>query len=207
MPNDEKHQHIIQDSGGRVMIDWNVVIQVHEHSFSRAYLLFEKFGAVFQSDFEDILLMKVASIPDFLAAFKARMAEDPSLEVVASRIVPVTTTFSFQSQPEFETRAKAVVSQWLPRLAGKKFYVRMHRQGLKDRLDRQQEETFLDLAIIEELAKIGKPGQISFIEPDAIIAVETISQQAGLSYWTRQDLQQYPWLKLDLPQTNNLHKV
>ncbi|MEM7595422.1 MAG: hypothetical protein AAF383_28650 [Cyanobacteria bacterium P01_A01_bin.83] len=184
------------------MIDSNVIIHVHEHSFSRAYLLFEKFGKVYQSDFEDILLMKVESIPDFLAAFNARISEDPSLEVVASRIVPVTSTFSFQSSAEFEIKAKQVVLEWLPMLAGKKFYVRMHRKGFKDRIDRQAEETFLDLVILQELEKIGKPGVIGGIDPDVVIAVETISQQAGLSSWTRQDLQKYPWLKLDSLQTS-----
>ena len=178
------------------MICWNVVIDIHEHSFSRAYLLFEEFGTVFQSDFEDILLMKVDSIPSFLESFNTRILEDPSLAKVASRIVPVTSTFSFGSQEEFEAKAKKVVSNWLPKLEGKKFYVKMHRKGMKDRIDRHEEETFLDLVILQELEKIGKPGQIGVMDPDILVAVETVSHQAGLSYWSRQDLQNYPWMKL-----------
>jgi hypothetical protein len=89
-----------------------------------------------------------------------------------------------------------MVLEWLPKLEEKKFYVRMHRIGFKDRIDRQQEETFLDLIIFQELEKIGKPGIISGIDPDVIVAVETISDRAGLSFWTRQDLEKYPWLKL-----------
>ena len=180
------------------MLDWNIVIDVHEHSFSRAYLLFEEFGTVFQSDFENILLMKVNSIPEFLDSFNDKLLSDPSLEKVASRIVPVTSTFSFPSAAEFETKAKEVILQWLPILAGKKFYVRMHRKGLKDLIDGNEEENHLDLIILQELEKIGNPGKISFEDPEAIVAVETISQQAGLSCWTRQDLENYPWLKLNL---------
>jgi tRNA(Ser,Leu) C12 N-acetylase TAN1 len=179
------------------MIDWNVLINVHEHSFSRAYLLFEEFGTVYQSDFEDVLLMKVESIPDFLEAFNTRMLKDPTLKVVASRIVPVTSTFLFGSQEEFETKAKEAVLNWIPKLAGKKFNVRMHRKGLKDRIDRHEEETFLDLIILQELEAIGNPGKIGSVDPDVFIAVETVSQQAGLSCWTHQDLQKYSWLKLD----------
>jgi tRNA(Ser,Leu) C12 N-acetylase TAN1 len=178
------------------MICWNVVIDIHDHSFSRAYLLFEEFGTVFQSDFEDILLMKVDSIPGFLKTFNTQVLADPSLAKVASRIVPVTSTFSFESPEEFETKAKKVVLNWLPKLEGKKFYVRMYRKGMKDRIDRHEEETFLDLVILQELEKIGKPGQISVVDPDILVAVETVSHQAGLSYWSRQDLQNYPWLKL-----------
>ncbi len=178
------------------MIDWNVLINVHEHRFSRAYLLFGKFGKVYQSDFEDILLMKVESIPDFLETFNQRMLKDSTLEVVASRIVPVTSTFVFQSQEEFETKAKEAVLNWIPKLAGKKFYVRMHRKGSKDQIDRHEEETFLDLIILQELEAIGKPGKIASVDPDILVAIEAVSHQAGLSCWTRQDLQKYPWLKL-----------
>lgn len=180
------------------MLDWNIVIDVHEHSFSRAYLLFEEFGTVFQSDFENILLMKVNSIPEFLDHFNSKLLSDPSLAKVASRIVPVTSTFSFPSAAEFETKAREVILQWLPILAGKKFYVRMHRKGLKDVIDGNEEENHLDLIILQELEKIGNPGEISFEDPEAIVTVETISQQAGLSCWTRQDLEKYPWLKLNL---------
>ena len=181
------------------MLNWNVLIDVCEHSFSPAYLLLEKFGAVYQSNFENILLMKVASIPQFLADLNLRIAKDSSITNLFNRIIPVTATFSFQSQEEFETKAKETVLEWLPMLEGRKFYVRMHRKGMKDRIDRHEEETFLNLIILQESEKIGKPAQIDGVNPDLVVVVETISQQAGLSYWTRQDLQKYSWLKLDLP--------
>jgi len=181
------------------MLDWNVLINVHEHSFSRTYLLLEELGRVYQSDFEDVLLLKVENIASFLEAYNSQLLKDPTLSVIASSILPVASIFSFQSQAEFETKAKKAVLEWLPALAGKKFYVRMHRRGMKDHIDRHEEETFLDLVILQELEKIGKPGQIGGIDPDIVVAVETISQQAGLSYWTRQNLEKYPWLKLDLP--------
>lgn len=178
------------------MLNWNVVVNVHEHSFSRTYLLLEKLGKVYQSDFENVLLLVVDSIPNFLEIFNGKLLNEPDLIKNFSRIVPVTTTFSFQSSAEFETKAKDIVLSWLPNLAGKSFYVDMHRLGFKDRISSDYEEDFLDRTILEELEKTGSPGQIDFEDPDALIAVETISQQAGLSFWTRQDLQNYPWLKL-----------
>jgi hypothetical protein len=43
----------------------------------------------------------------------------------------------------------------------------------------------------------GKPGRITFEDPDAIIAVETVAQWAGLSLWKREDLKQYPFIRLN----------
>ena len=180
------------------MLDWNVLVKVKEHSFSPAYLMLEKFGKVYQSDFENLLLVKVASIPEFLANFDRTLKEDRSLINLFERIVPVTKTFDFQSAKEFETKAQEVVLDWMPMLAGKKFYVRMHRIGFKDRIDRHEEETFLDLVILQELEKIGKPGEISGVDPDVIVAVETVTERAGLACWTRQGLRDYPWLGLGL---------
>jgi tRNA(Ser,Leu) C12 N-acetylase TAN1 len=37
---------------------------------------------------------------------------------------------------------------------------------------------------------------VSFDNPDAIIAVETIGNQAGMSLWFREDLQRYPFLHI-----------
>ena len=179
------------------MLDWNVVVNLHKHSFSRTYLLLEKIGKVYQSDFENVLLMKVKSIAQFLKAFNAKVEADPSLLRFISKIAPVTATFSFQSSPEFEAKAKEIVLKWLPILAGKNFHVTMNRLGFKDLISSHHEEYFLDQFILDELDKIGESGKIRYENPDAIVDVETVSQQAGLSCWTREDLQKYPWLQLD----------
>ena len=59
------------------------------------------------------------------------------------------------------------------------------------------EERFLDTYLLEALATAGTPGQIRFSDPDAIIALETIGPRAGLSLWTREELERYPLLHLD----------
>jgi tRNA(Ser,Leu) C12 N-acetylase TAN1 len=47
------------------------------------------------------------------------------------------------------------------------------------------------------LAAAGTPGSISFDDPDAIVAIESVGQRAGVSLWTREDLRRYPFLRLD----------
>ena len=49
---------------------------------------------------------------------------------------------------------------------------------------------------VENLEQAGTPGHITFEDLDAILAVETISQRAGLSLWTREKLKRYPFLHL-----------
>jgi hypothetical protein len=75
--------------------------------------------------------------------------------------------------------------------------VRLHRRGFKGRLSTQVEERFLDTFLLESLERAGAPGHIRFEEPDAIVAVKTVGQRAGLALWTRDDLKRYSFLGLD----------
>jgi tRNA(Ser,Leu) C12 N-acetylase TAN1 len=111
--------------------------------------------------------------------------------------MPATQTFTFQTVEKFETKAREACQRWVPDLAGWRFHVPMHRRGFKGRLTSQHEESFLDDTLLEALAQTGRPGQITFEDPDAITALETVDDRAGLSLWKREDVQRYPFLRLD----------
>jgi tRNA(Ser,Leu) C12 N-acetylase TAN1 len=85
----------------------------------------------------------------------------------------------------------------LGELKGKRFHVRMHRRGFKGRLSSQHEEQFLDHHLLERLTQEAAPGGIDFNDPDVIIAVETLGQTAGLSFWTREQHQSFELLRMD----------
>lgn len=179
------------------MQEWNVVVNVNEHGFKRAFEVLRDFGPVRKTDFYNVLVMKVDDIRRMLEALREKASDDPQFLYFLSRLIPVTNTFSFQSPVEFESKSKEIVLTWAPELAGKGFHVRMHRRGFKGRLSSIDEEHFLDNTLLEALKKAGTPGHITFENPDVVIAVETIAQQSGLSFWSREDLQRYPFVRLD----------
>jgi len=73
----------------------------------------------------------------------------------------------------------------------------MHRLGIKERINNHEAETFLNLVILQEL-KNGNPGEINRLDPDVIVAMETIAELAGMTCWTHEDLTHYPWLGIGL---------
>jgi tRNA(Ser,Leu) C12 N-acetylase TAN1 len=179
------------------MHDWNVVVSLQEGGYTQAWKLLEPFGAVSRTPYYNVLVMRVADIGQFLETLRQRNTEEPQLLTVLARVMPVTQTFTFQTVEEFETKVRAACQRWVPVLAGQRFHVRMHRRGFKGRLTSQHEESFLDGALLEALAQTGRPGQITFADPDAIIALETVDCRAGLALWRREDVQRYPFLRLD----------
>ncbi len=179
------------------MRDWNVVATAQTHHYNQARELLEDFGRVWRTEYFNVLTLKVEDIPSFMASLNTLIMEDATLMDALARVIPLSSTFDFQTPDEFESKAKEALSAWLPQLSGRRFHVRMHRRGFKKSLSSQAEERFLDDYALERLATQGETASIGFDDPDIIIALETVSQRAGLSLWTREDLQRYSFLKLD----------
>lgn len=179
------------------MSDWTVVASTFSESFERGRQLLEQFGRVDRTDYFNVLVLTPDDPAEFLQRFTAMTANVPSVLEILSRVMPAARCFDFQSPEEFETKARAVVLEWLPNLSGKTFHVRMHRRGFKKRLSSQVEERFLDEVLLAALQEAGAPGRIDFEDPDAVIDVETVGGRAGLAFWTRGDLRRYPFLRVD----------
>lgn len=176
-------------------MDWNVVVTVNEQ-FDRAEEELRALGSVARTEYFNVLVMEVEDRAAFLEDLESlgRMVPDLLGECLA-RIEPAQHAFRFQSADEFEEKAAAVVRERAPELAGRSFHVRMHRRGFGDQLSSGEEERELAGIVYETLEEEGleEPG-VDFDDPDAVLVVETVSNRAGISLWTREDLERYPFL-------------
>ncbi len=179
------------------MINPNVVVTTQPDEYRRASQLLERFGTVEPTDFFNVLLLSVADIDRFVAEFCERAASDPRLLRAVSRVMPLQKAFSYQGVEDFEDKARQAALSFADRLEGKTFHVRMHRRGLRHALSSQAEEKSLDGLLMAELARRGRPGRITFDDPDAIVVVETVGNCAGMSLWSRDDLKRLAFLKTD----------
>jgi tRNA(Ser,Leu) C12 N-acetylase TAN1 len=169
----------------------------YDREYREARSLLSRLGEVRGTSYRNVLVMKVDDAIAFLEAVQRALASDASIANAVARLIPVTRLFQFSSPEEFESKTREIVREWLPSLGGKKFHVRMHRRGFKGRLSSQHEEQFLDHFILEQSKAAGAPSAIDFDDPDLVIAIETLGQEAGLSLWTREQLRRYELLKID----------
>lgn len=179
------------------MHDWNVIVTVYGEEYNHAARVLREMGKVDETSFYNVLAMKVDDVTAFIGALAKRMREAPALAAVISRVAPASHTFDFDSAQSFEEQAGSIAQGWLAALSGKRFHVRLHRRGFKHRLHSQDEERFLDHVLLDALAAAGAPGEIDFDDPDAIISIDTLGNRAGMALWTREELQRYPFLKVD----------
>lgn len=179
------------------MHDWNVVATAYEHGYREARALLATIGSTAETEFFNVLVMRVADPTEVLPALTAIGAADPGALASLARVVPVTTCFSFQSPTTFEAQARTAILPRLPELAGRSLYVRMHRRGFKGRLSSRDQERLLAEFIFEQLQRQGADARVCFEDPDVIIALESVGQRAGLSVWERELRARYPLLRLD----------
>lgn len=180
-----------------IWLDWNVVATTQPHNYLRARQFLGQFGDVEQTDYFNVLVLRVDDPRGFLEAYAEKRAADPRFDEAFSRVVPLTETFDFTTPEAFEDKAKSVARTFLPQLGGQAFHVRMNRRGFKHEMSSQGEEQFLDGFILSALEARGRPGRITFDDPDAVLDVETVGERAGMSLWTAAELARFPFLKVD----------
>lgn len=176
-------------------MDWNVVVTVDE-DFDAAEEELAALGSVSRTEYFNVLVMKVEDRDAFLRDLEDRgRMVPPLLKRWLSRVEPAQHTIQFQSGDEFEKQASKVIRELAPKLAGKSFHVRMHRRGFRDDLDSGEEEREMAGVVYETLEEEGlEEPSVTFDDPDAILVIETVSNRAGISLWTREDLEEHPIL-------------
>ena len=179
------------------MVTWNVVITVHEGFYRQALEYMKTLGTVHETDYFNVLVLEVADTGKAMETLKDMLAEEPEARHAVAHFVPASQTFFYTSPAEFTEQAKNAVLFRADELAGKKFHVRIKRRGFKKRISSLEEESLLNTLLLETLEKKGTPGIINFSNPDAVVVIETVGQQAGVSLFTREDLARYPFLQVD----------
>jgi tRNA(Ser,Leu) C12 N-acetylase TAN1 len=179
-------------------MDWNVVVTV-DRDFERAEAELEALGPVARTEYYNVLVMEVEDADAFLEELEdlGRLMPD-FLEDCLARVEPAQRVFRFQSGEEFREKAGRAVRELAPRLAGRSFHVRMHRRGFGDELSSGEEERELAGVVYDTLEEEGlAEPSVTFDDPDAVLSVETVSNRAGISVWTREDLSRRPILDPD----------
>ncbi len=178
------------------MMDWNVVVTVR-HDYGRAIGLLRSLGAVERTGLYNVIRMRVPDVHALLDQLVQLPPEGRFFDTI-SHVVPVTHKVAFTTADELERNVMEIARRWLPQLAGKSLHVRVRRRGHKGQIHGLDLERQIGGALLDALAERGTPGRIELDDPDAVIAIELIRDEAGLALWTRAELAQYPFLRASI---------
>jgi tRNA(Ser,Leu) C12 N-acetylase TAN1 len=181
----------------RVMHDWNVIVTINGDCFKAACDQLAPLGRVDHTRYYNVLAVKVDDIATFMETLCNVMSAFPDTRNSIARVAPVRESFTFQTAEEFASKARESLAKFAPQLSGRRFHVRVHRRGWKEKLHRHDEEQSLGGFLIEELERSGTPAKVAFDDPDYIADVEILDNRAGVALWSRDDLRRYRCLNLD----------
>lgn len=179
------------------MRDWNVVATTRDEAFRRGCELLSNAGRLWHTEFYNVVVLKVEDVDALLGWLEREWSAHEGFHEAVAHVRPLRVTFDFQSPEAFEQKAAELALGFAPELRGKSFHVRMHRRGFKGRLSTGEEERRLGDALLERLSADGAPGRVTFEDPDAVLAVETVGTRGGMALWSRDELRRYLFLGLD----------
>lgn len=145
--------------------------------------------------FRNVVVARVDDPMVLLARVQEAWDAGPLLPTALARIVPVAARTAIEADTAADTLATAA-EPLLDRLIGQSFFVRLERRGLKGRLHTPTVERALGDHVWRALEARGAVPRIDFGDPDAVLLVETLGDQAGIAVIDRALRRAHPFVRV-----------
>jgi tRNA(Ser,Leu) C12 N-acetylase TAN1 len=174
---------------------WNVLATALEGRRDALLVALRRLGRFRRGGYRNVVVGLVDDPAGFLRAVRDALGTDPLLPTALARVVPIDATVRFEPANAVDAVAAAAVPL-VDRLAGGSFFVRLERRGLKGRLHTPTFERDLADRIWRALESRGHAPRVDFHDPDAILVVETIGDEAGVAVLPRALRREFPFVKV-----------
>lgn len=174
---------------------WNVLATSLEGRRDALLIALRGLGRFRRGGYRNVVVGRVDDVGAFLVAIRDALATEPLLPTALAKVVPVETTVRFDATNAVDVFA-AAAEPMLERLAGGTFFVRLERRGLKGRLHTPTVERALGDRVWQALEARGGTPRVDFRDPDAVLVVETVGDEAGIGVLTRPLRAEFPFVKV-----------
>jgi tRNA(Ser,Leu) C12 N-acetylase TAN1 len=174
---------------------WNVLATALEGRRDALLIALRRLGRFRRGGYRNVVVGQVEDPPAFLRAVRDALATDPLLPTALAKVVPIETTVRFDAATAVDAVATAA-EPLVDRLTGGSFFVRLERRGLKGRLHTPTFERDLADRVWRQLESRGHTPRVDFRDPDAVLVIETIGDEAGIAVLSRALRQEFPFVKI-----------
>jgi hypothetical protein len=174
--------------------DWNVIAKPRKGCFERAKWHLYHLGTPAETSHGPLLIASVSDVDEMLDYLVDRPDGDAALFQCFDCIRPMRSEFEFETSEEFLDEATGLIDGLAPKLAGKRFCIRLNTRGRPLSRNDGLVENALYNSLLDRLGDYHDPGQIGHGSCDVLINVETVGKSAGFAMWSRSDLELYPFL-------------
>jgi tRNA(Ser,Leu) C12 N-acetylase TAN1 len=176
-------------------VSWNVLATSVEGRRDALLASLRRLAPFRPGGYRNVVVARVDDVRALLAAVADALADDASLAGSLGRLVPVEARVRIEPDTAVETLASAA-EPLVDRLAGGSFFVRLERRGLKGRLHSPTVEREVGARVWQALERRGHVPRVAFRDPDAVLVIETLGDQAGLDVVDRALCRAYPFVRV-----------
>lgn len=174
---------------------WNVLATALEGRRDALLIALRRLGRFRRGGYRNVVVGQVDDVPVFLAEVRDALASDPLLPTALAKVVPVEIVVRIAAETAVDTLA-AAAEPLVERLAGGSFFVRLERRGLKGRLHTPTVERAVGDRVWKALEARGHVPRVDFGDPDAVLVIETVGEEAGLAVLSRALRTEFPFVRI-----------
>jgi tRNA(Ser,Leu) C12 N-acetylase TAN1 len=145
--------------------------------------------------YRNVVVAEVDDPTAVLERVAAARETDARLAGALAKLVPLDVHVRFEQATATETFAGAA-ERLLDRLAGRSFFVRLERRGMKGRLHSPTIEREVADRVWRALEARGATPRVDFADPDVVLVIETLGDQAGIAALDRAVRTAFPFVKV-----------
>jgi len=174
---------------------WNILATSLEGRRDALLIVLRRLGQFRSGGYRNVIAGRVGDVSAFLDRVREALASDPLLPTALAKIVPIEVTLRFDPNDAPATLA-AAAETFGDRLADQSFFVRLERRGFKGRLHSPTLEREVGERVWRALEARGHTPRVDFRDPDHVLVIETLGEEAGLALLSRQLRETYPFVKV-----------
>jgi len=145
--------------------------------------------------YRNVVVGSVEDRAGFLERVAEGLARDALLPTALARLLPIEHTLRFTLDTALDDLT-AAAEPLVDALAGESFFVRVERRGMKGRLHTPTLERDLADRVWRMIEARGRTPRVDFADPDGVLVVETLGDQAGITLLSRSLRAQYPFVRI-----------
>lgn len=177
------------------MHGWNVMATSLNGNERPLLRLMNELGEFERSSCHNLLVGHVDDLTAFLEGLKQRYDAGRRLPMALGRALPVDATVQLKTgDPEHEI--EQALQGLIGRIAGHSYHVRVERRGHKGQIHTSELEKLLGDFIWDQVERRGMKPRVDFDDPEVVVAVEIVGDEAGISLVERSVRERYPFVRI-----------